>query len=200
MAAAVAGLFLVVVVALIAVPRGGGGGDPAPRNLDSPASVIEEGAPADVIISTSEGEFTITLDTVRAPRTANSFAYLAEEGFYDGLNFHRIVPGFVIQGGDPLGNGSGDAGYEIVEPPPRDIEYRLGTVAMAKGPTDPAGASGSQFFVVTGPGGASLPAQYALVGEVTAGLDVVEKIGRLGGPDESPTREVIIERADLERG
>jgi cyclophilin family peptidyl-prolyl cis-trans isomerase len=151
-------------------------------------------------METSEGSFTIELDTEQAPKTANNFAYLTEEGFYDGLGFHRIVPDFVIQGGDPRGDGTGGPGYKVVERPPAGIEYTPGVVAMAKSGAEKPGTSGSQFFVVTGEGGASLTPDYALVGRVTEGLDVVQAIGRLGGPDERPTKTVVIEKATLEKG
>jgi cyclophilin family peptidyl-prolyl cis-trans isomerase len=128
-------------------------------------------------VATSCGDFQITLDAKRAPKTGGNFAYLVSKRFYDGLTFHRIVPDFVIQGGDPAGNGSGGPGYTVVEAPPKDLSYDPGVVAMAKTQTDPSGASGSQFFVVTGSGAASLPPQYALLGKVTEGMDVVKKIG-----------------------
>jgi cyclophilin family peptidyl-prolyl cis-trans isomerase len=128
-------------------------------------------------VTTSCGAFRITLDAKRAPKTGGNFAYLVSKRFYDGLTFHRIVPGFVIQGGDPSGNGSGGPGYTVVEAPPQDLTYDPGVVAMAKTQTDPSGASGSQFFVVTGSGAASLPPQYALLGKVTEGMAVVKRIG-----------------------
>lgn len=199
-------VLLAAVVAIIALSGGGesadSGSQGSPGRLEKPGAgqVVSEGEAARISFSTTEGEFSVELDTDRAPKTANGFAYLAEEGFYDGLTFHRIVPGFVIQGGDPRGDGTGGPGYRIVEKPPADLKYDPGTVAMAKGATDPPGSSGSQFFVVTGEGAASLPSDYALVGRVSEGFDVVERIGRLGGPDEVPTREVVIERATLERG
>ncbi len=111
---------------------------------------------------------TIALDTERAPKTANSFAYLSEEGFYDDLTFHRIVPGFVIQGGDPLGTGTGGPGYSVDEKPPANLAYTKGMVAMAKSSAEPPGRSGSQFYVVTG-ADAGLPPEYALVGKVERG-------------------------------
>ncbi|MCB0829839.1 MAG: peptidylprolyl isomerase, partial [Solirubrobacterales bacterium] len=101
-------------------------------------------------METTEGDFTITLDTGNWPITANNFAYLTEEGFFDGLGFHRIVPEFVIQGGDPTGSGTGGPGYSVVETPPRDTKYPIGTVAMAKTAAEAPGTSGSQFFIVTG--------------------------------------------------
>jgi cyclophilin family peptidyl-prolyl cis-trans isomerase len=128
-------------------------------------------------VVTSCGDFQITLDAKRAPKTGGNFEYLVSKRFYDGLTFHRIVPDFVIQGGDPAGNGTGGPGYTVVEAPPKNLTYDPGVVAMAKTQTDPSGASGSQFFVVTGAGAASLPPQYALLGKVTQGMAVVKKIG-----------------------
>jgi peptidyl-prolyl cis-trans isomerase B (cyclophilin B) len=143
--------------------------------------------------ATSCGDFVVTLDAEGAPETAASLVALAEDGFYDDTVFHRIVPGFVIQGGDPTQSGSGGPGYQTVDPPPSDAAYVKGVMAMAKTATDPAGASGSQFFVVTG-ADVGLPPDYAIVGEVTDGLDVVELIGTLGDPQtEQPLQPVVIE-------
>ncbi|MCB0831053.1 MAG: peptidylprolyl isomerase, partial [Solirubrobacterales bacterium] len=130
----------------------------------------------------------------------NSFAYLTEKKFYDGLGFHRIVPDFVIQGGDPTGSGSGGPGYSVVETPPQDTKYPIGTVAMAKTGSEAPGTSGSQFFVVTGAQGSSLTPDYAIAGKVTDGMDVVEAIGNLGSADETPTKQVVIKKATLEQG
>lgn len=205
---ALVGVLLAIVVVVIVVARGGDSEDESGTatiitktgTLDKPTQVIGEGDPASVIMETSEGTFRIVLDTVRAPITANNFAYLTEEGFYDGLGFHRIVPDFVIQGGDPKGDGTGGPGYKVTEAPPKDLKYEPGVVAMAKSGAEAPGTSGSQFYVVTGTGGASLPPEYALVGKVVEGLDVVKAIGQLGGPDEQPTRDVVIEKATLEAG
>ncbi len=145
------------------------------------------------VVSTNMGKFTIVLDVKRAPKTTSSFAYLAQQGFYNQLVFHRIVPDFVIQGGDPTGTGSGGPGYSVVEAPPQDLTYTHGIVAMAKAGDEPPGASGSQFFVVTGQDG-GLPPEYALVGKVKQGLDVVDKIGSvpLQQGTESPVDPVTI--------
>jgi cyclophilin family peptidyl-prolyl cis-trans isomerase len=202
--AALAAVLLAVVVAVVVLT---GDGEQAPAtvvtkegNLEPPGEVLAAGEPASVVMETSEGSFTIELDTTQSPKTANNFAYLTEEGFYDGLGFHRIVPDFVIQGGDPRGDGTGGPGYKVVEAPPRGTKYEPGVVAMAKSGTEKSGTSGSQFFVVTGQGGASLTPDYAVVGTVSEGFDVVQAIGQLGGPDEQPTRAVVIEKATLEKG
>ena len=174
---------------------------PADRKIPPPKGDFGLEAPAEARVETSEGTFTIALDSERAPQTAGSFAYLAEQGFYDGLEFHRIEPGFVIQGGDPLSGtpqvGSGGPGYCIDEDPPSDLVYGPGVVAMAKTQAEPPGYSGSQFFVVTAPADAGLPPEYALVGKVSKGFDVVKAIEALGGPDGMPTRPVTIEKITI---
>jgi peptidyl-prolyl cis-trans isomerase B (cyclophilin B) len=153
------------------------------------------------VFETSCGPFEIELDTRRAPRTTASFAHLIEEGVYDGTGFHRVAPDFVIQGGDPAGDGTGGPGYFVDEPPPADLAYTEGTVAMAKTAAEPPGRSGSQFYVVTGPD-AGLPPEYALVGEVVEGAEVVNAIEDLGPPggDGAPSQPVVIEGATLEEG
>jgi len=148
-------------------------------------------------IETSCGDFTIRLDSQRAPRTGGSFVTLARDDFYDGLSFHRIVPGFVIQGGDPNGDGTGDAGYKVRERPPSDIVYSEGVVAMAKGGAEPGGTSGSQFFVVTATD-SGLEPDYALLGEVTSGLDVVQIIGRVPTNADQPLAPVVIDDVKIE--
>jgi peptidyl-prolyl cis-trans isomerase B (cyclophilin B) len=215
---AVFALVAVGIVAATLISRGGGdSGDsttaaagagrceqveaPKPKqvSLKAPKQTLNQGEEATAVVETSCGSFEIALDTQRAPKTANSFAYLAEEGFYDDLTFHRIVPGFVIQGGDPLGTGTGGPGYTIVEKPPANLAYTKGTVAMAKSSAEPPGASGSQFYVVTG-ADAGLPPEYALVGKISEGLDVVERIGKLGTPSEKPKQTVLIEAITIEKG
>jgi peptidyl-prolyl cis-trans isomerase B (cyclophilin B) len=173
--------------------------EPKTVSFKAPEQVLEEGEPATAVVKTSCGTFEIELDTERAPKTANSFAFLAEEGFYDGLGFHRIVPGFVIQGGDPEGTGTGGAGYNIDEEPPPNLSYTKGIVAMAKSSADPPGRSSSQFYVVTG-ADAGLPPEYALVGKVSEGFDAVSRIEGLGGAEEKPKQPVVIEEVTIEQG
>ncbi len=172
---------------------------PKQASFKAPKQVLEPGEKATAVVATSCGTFEIALDTKRAPKTANSFAFLSEEGFYDDLTFHRIVPEFVIQGGDPLGNGSGGPGYSVVEKPPANLAYTKGIVAMAKTGTEPPGTSGSQFFVVTA-ADAGLPPEYALAGKVTKGLDVVARIEGLATPTEQPSQTVLIEDVKVEKG
>jgi peptidyl-prolyl cis-trans isomerase B (cyclophilin B) len=166
------------------------------KALDCPTPTVEEGKTNVVTFKTSEGSFDIELDVERAPATANSVAYLAKQGFYDGLDFHRVVPDFVIQGGDPNGDGTGGPGYAVTEAPPSDLTYTRGVVAMAKGGADAPGASGSQFFVVSAPD-VGLPPEYALVGRVSKGLGTVDKITALGEGDGPPSKEVEIESASF---
>jgi peptidyl-prolyl cis-trans isomerase B (cyclophilin B) len=172
---------------------------PAPKQvqLARPTETLHGRATATV--ETSCGNFEIALDVARAPKTTSSFAYLARQGAYDDTVFHRIVPGFVIQGGDPTGTGTGGPGYFVDEPPPEDLSYTRGIVAMAKSAAEPPGRSGSQFFVVTVPD-AGLTPDYALLGRVTSGLDVVQRIEQLGSPSGKPKAPVVIRRVTIEGG
>ena len=208
------GLVAVAIVAAILISRSGGGDSgsssaagceevepPEPKNVSfkAPKQTVRKGEELTAVVETSCGTFDIALDSQRAPKTVNSFVFLSEEGFYDGLDFHRVVPGFVIQGGDPLGNGTGGPGYSVDEKPPANLAYTKGVVAMAKSGAEPPGRSGSQFFVVVGPD-AGLPPEYALVGKVSEGMDVVERIAELGTPSEKPKQTVLIEQIEIERG
>jgi peptidyl-prolyl cis-trans isomerase B (cyclophilin B) len=150
-----------------------------------------------LVFETNCGSFTVTLNQKIAPNAAGSLVSLAKRGFFDDTFFHRIVLGFVIQGGDPTGSGSGGPGYETRDSVPQDAKYSHGVVAMAKTATEPPGTAGSQFFVVTS-ADAGLPPEYAIVGKVTSGLDVVDRIGKLGDANEQPTRAVVISKAEVE--
>ncbi len=149
-------------------------------------------------LDTSCGQIDIALDVARAPKTANSIVFLTRKHFYDGLTFHRNVPDFVIQGGDPLGNGTGSAGYKVEEAPPEDLKYDVGVVAMAKGNAEAAGTSSSQFFIMVGTS-TPLPPQYALAGKVTSGMDVAQKIVK-AAPGEPPTVKAYINSATIVEG
>jgi peptidyl-prolyl cis-trans isomerase B (cyclophilin B) len=165
---------------------------PKDAKLAKPKGQLDAAKTYVATIATNCGAFEITLDAKRAPKTGGSFKYLADKGFYDGLSFHRIVPGFVIQGGDPMGNGSGGPGYSVVEAPPETLNYGKGVVAMAKTAIEDPGTSGSQFFVVTGEG-TPLPPEYALLGMVTKGEEVVDAIGVAPvGPDEQPVDPIVM--------
>jgi peptidyl-prolyl cis-trans isomerase B (cyclophilin B) len=166
--------------------------------LTKPKATLDTSKTYVATVATNCGDFEITLDAERAPKTGGSFKALADEGFYDGTTFHRIVAGFVIQGGDPRGDGTGGPGYSVVEAPPQELAYRKGVVAMAKTGTEPAGTSGSQFFVVTAED-AQLPPDYALLGKVTGGQDVVDKIGvvEIDPATEQPVEPVVIQSVEV---
>jgi cyclophilin family peptidyl-prolyl cis-trans isomerase len=152
---------------------------------------------------TSCGEIRIELDTVIGGDAAASFAALARAGFYDGLTFHRVVPGFVAQGGDPDGSGAGGPGYSVETAPPSDYRYRNGDVAMAKAGNEPNGAAGSQFFIVaTEAGAAMLEPLYAVVGHAfeAQSTATIRRIDRLGVDDGPPVEPVWIWTARLSEG
>jgi peptidyl-prolyl cis-trans isomerase B (cyclophilin B) len=158
---------------------------------------------ATVQMQTNCGSFTITLAVSRAPRTTSSFAALVKRGFYDRLTFHRVAGDassgpFVLPGGDPLGSGLGGPGYSVREKPPAGTKYTKYTVAMAKTASEPAGTSGSQFFIVTA-ADAGLPPDYALIGRVTAGEDTVDRIAQVPTSDnEQPIVPIVISKATLQ--
>ena len=168
---------------------------PAPRDAGGATAPKERLDPEQtwtLTFDTSCGTFVVTLDLDSAPATAASLVSLAQSGFYDDTVFHRIVPGFVIQGGDPTQTGTGGPGYSTVDAPASGATYTKGVVAMAKTEDEPAGTAGSQFFVVTGDD-VGLPPDYAVAGTVTDGLDVVERIGALGDPaTEQPLQPVVV--------
>ena len=165
-----------------------------------PTTRLSQSKTYDVTLLTNCGSFTIQLAVKTSPATTASFVNLVRKGYFDHTIFHRIVPGFVIQGGDPTATGGGGPGYTTVDPPPASTRYTLGVVAMAKTATEPSGASGSQFFVVT-TGDAQLPPSYAVLGQVVQGLKVAQAIGQLGDPasggEGTPTEAVEIEKATV---
>jgi peptidyl-prolyl cis-trans isomerase B (cyclophilin B) len=166
-----------------------------------PTARLDPSKSYDVRFRTNCGSFTIRLAVKTSPETTASFLSLVKKGYFDGTVFHRIVPGFVIQGGDPTGSGTGGPGYTTVDPPPASTRYTLGVAAMAKAGSEPAGSSGSQFFVVTAKD-AQLPPDYAVLGKVVKGLAVVEAVGQLGDPSSGgegvPTETVEIEKATVD--
>jgi peptidyl-prolyl cis-trans isomerase B (cyclophilin B) len=205
---------LLSTIALLSAGCGGGGGSegpavkgcaqaspPKPRqaNLAAPKQTVQPGQKLTAVVATTCGTFDIALDTQRAPKTTNSFAYLARKGFYDGLSFFRIVPGFVIQGGDPLNAGIGDAGYHVDEPPPPNLAYTKGVVAMGKTAADPPGRSGSQFFV-SDVADAGLSPDYALVGRVSKGIGIVNRISKAGTRSGRPIQTVLIKSVKIQNG
>jgi cyclophilin family peptidyl-prolyl cis-trans isomerase len=176
---------------------------PGPKDAESPKPKAPLGKGTyTVVMTTSCGVIEIRLDKKEDPKTAASFAGLVKSKFFDGLSFHRVVPGFVIQGGDPTGSGSGGPGYSVVEAPPSDQQYVKGVVAMAKAPAEKPGTSGSQFFIVTGDA-TQLPPEYAVAGTVVKGQDVADEIAAIppqGGSDGPPSEPVVIEKATLKVG
>jgi cyclophilin family peptidyl-prolyl cis-trans isomerase len=171
---------------------------PKPRpaqKLPNPTATLDASHAYQAVVDTSCGSFTIKLDVEQSPKTTASFASLARRGFYDGLTFHRISTGFVIQGGDPQGTGNGGPGYKVVETPPSSQRYTRGVVAMAKTEIEDPGTSGSQFFVVTAEDAQlGSPPAYAVVGKVSQGQDVVDRIGLLRADPQSerPLEPVVI--------
>jgi cyclophilin family peptidyl-prolyl cis-trans isomerase len=141
-------------------------------------------------VVTSKGTMVIALDADAAPKTVNNFVFLSRWHYYDGIVFHRIIPGFMLQGGDPEGSGRGGPGYRFDDELPAPGRYEIGSLAMANaGPN----TNGSQFFIVSGPDGTSLPPSYSLFGKVVNGLDVIKSIESVGSRSGSPSEEVVIE-------
>jgi cyclophilin family peptidyl-prolyl cis-trans isomerase len=178
---------------------------PGPRagEAPKPTEQLDPSRSYTVTLATNCGPIVIQLAVHEAPKTTSSFAHLVQIGYFNGLTFHRVVPGFVIQGGDPTGKGTGGPGYEIVEPPPANLRYTKGVVAMAKAGSAPSGSSGSQFFIVTG-ARVNLPPEYALVGRVVGSERAVEAISHVpteappeGGSASKPRTPMVIEKATL---
>ncbi|MFV0307972.1 MAG: peptidylprolyl isomerase [Desertimonas sp.] len=141
-------------------------------------------------LDTTLGEIVIALDAIKAPQTVNNFVFLALNHYYDGVIFHRIINGFMCQGGDPTGTGRGGPGYTFNDELPRAGDYQIGSVAMANaGPN----TNGSQFFIVSGRDGVGLPPLYSLFGQVVKGLEIVDEMQRVptGGGDRPKTDVVI---------
>jgi cyclophilin family peptidyl-prolyl cis-trans isomerase len=165
---------------------------PRTKRLPRPTLRLDPKRRYDLVVRTNCGTFTISLAVRTSPHTTASLVYLARKHFFDGVGFHRIVPGFVIQGGDPTGTGGGGPGYSTHDRVPPTLHYTAGVVAMAKTAAEPPGTGGSQFFVMTAPA-PQLPPDYALAGRVTSGMAVVTRIGRLGNASEQPTQPVVMQ-------
>ncbi|MDY7103981.1 MAG: peptidylprolyl isomerase [Actinomycetota bacterium] len=161
---------------------------PPPMCIDPARSYVAE-------MQTSKGPLRIELDAAKAPRTVNNFVFLARYHYYDGLIFHRVINGFVAQGGCPKGTGTGDPGYRFEDELPRAGEYQVGSLAMANaGPN----TNGSQFFIISGSQGVQLPPNYSLFGQVTSGLDVVEQIQSVAtGRGDRPKDDVVIQSVTI---
>lgn len=167
------------------------GSAPAQQEFSEPPEMgIDPTKRYTATIDTSMGELIVALDAVKAPQTVNNFVFLALHHYYDGVIFHRVINGFMCQGGDPAGTGRGGPGYRFNDELPKPNEYKIGSLAMANaGPN----TNGSQFFVISGPSGVGLPPQYSLFGQVVKGLDVVEQMqGVATGGGDRPKTDVVI--------
>ncbi|MEW6153509.1 MAG: peptidylprolyl isomerase [Actinomycetota bacterium] len=165
------------------------GSSPKQQKFKSPPPMcIDPAKRYTATMETSKGTMTIALDPAAAPLTVNNFVVLARYHYFDGIVFHRIIPGFVLQGGDPEGNGRGGPGYRFADELPKPGRYEVGSLAMANaGPN----TNGSQFFVISGPAGVRLPPQYSLFGKVVSGLDVVAAIDAVGSPGAGTPKERV---------
>jgi len=159
-----------------------------------PPMCIDPARTYDATVVTSHGTMTVSLDAAGAPNTVNNFVFLARYHYYDGVGFHRIIPGFMLQGGDPEGTGRGGPGYKFADELPKPGRYEVGSLAMANAGPD---TNGSQFFIVSGPSGVGLPPSYSLFGKVVAGLDVVSAIEAEGSASGSPKGKVVIESVTI---
>jgi peptidylprolyl isomerase len=171
------------------------GSSPQQRKFDQePPILIDTNKRYVATMVTSHGTMVIALDALAAPRTVNSFVFLARYHYYNDIVFHRIIPGFVLQGGDPTGSGSGGPGYRFADELPSEGRYELGSLAMANaGPN----TNGSQFFVISGPDGAALPPSYSLFGKVIKGLEVIPAIEAIGSRSGTPSEKVTIESVTI---
>lgn len=209
-------LAVAAVLLLVAAGCGGGDGEGSagevvceeveaseprePEQHEPPEGTLEPSRTWSLVFDTSCGTFTVELDLTLAPETSASLVALARDGYFDDTVFHRVVPDFVIQGGDPTQSGSGSPGYATLDRPPLSVRYRKGIVAMAKTEIAPAGTAGSQFFVVTAED-AGLDPVYAIVGRVSDGLEVVERIGELGDREtQQPTQTVLVRTVTVDEG
>ena len=164
-----------------------------------PPMTIDPNKTYTATIKTNYGDIVVQLLPKDAPLTVNNFVFLAQQGFYNGVKFHRVVKGFMIQGGDPTGTGAGGPGYQFADELPTTLDYTPGTVAMANaGPN----TNGSQFFIMLADFSGRLPKDYSIFGKVTAGMDVVQKIGNVpvkvvNGEASSPTVDVHIDTVTI---
>ena len=173
----------------IECPAADGSSPKTQRFKERPPMCIDPSKRYEAEMVTNKGTMHISLDPIKAPKTVNNFVFLARYHYYDGIVFHRVIPGFVLQGGDPEGRGTGGPGYKFEDELPRKGQYELGSLAMANaGPN----TNGSQFFIISGPSGIQLPPDYSLFGKVVAGLDVVAAIDALGTPGAGRPLERIV--------
>jgi cyclophilin family peptidyl-prolyl cis-trans isomerase len=169
-----------------------------PQYSNAPPVTIDTAGSYTATMETSCGTIEMRLFADKTPMTVNNFVFLADQGFYDGLRFHRVVPGFVIQGGDPIGDGSGGPGYQFPNEVAASEQFdRAGLVAMANsGPN----TNGSQFFITLGKTSGLTPDMYTIFGEVTKGLDVAKKIGDVPAKSEQAQQSVFIDKLTTAKG
>ena len=162
----------------------------------APPMIIDSSKSYSATMVTSHGTLEIVLDALGAPKTVNSFVYLARWHYYDGVIFHRVIPGFVLQGGDPTGTGTGGPGYKFEDELPKPGRYEVGSLAMANaGPN----TNGSQFFITVAATD-WLTGKHTIFGEVVEGQNIVEKISKVArGGQDKPTKPVVIESLVIER-
>jgi cyclophilin family peptidyl-prolyl cis-trans isomerase len=171
------------------------GSSPKTQQFDGPPPMcIDPSKRYTAEMVTTKGTLKIALDPFAAPSTVNNFVFLARYHYFDGIVFHRVIPGFVLQGGDPTGTGRGGPGYRFADELPAAGRYELGSLAMANAGPD---TNGSQFFIISGPSGVALPPQYSLFGKVVNGLDVVATIDAIGTRSGDPTESVTIESVTI---
>jgi len=167
------------------------GSSPATRQFsDAPEMGIDPSKRYTATMDTSLGTLVIALDAIKAPKTVNNFVFLALYHYYDGVIFHRIINGFMCQGGDPTGTGRGGPGYRFEDELPKAGQYEIGSVAMANaGPN----TNGSQFFIVSGRSGVGLPPQYSLFGKLVKGFEVLDEMQRVSTDrSDRPHEDVVI--------
>jgi cyclophilin family peptidyl-prolyl cis-trans isomerase len=191
------------VAPVSAAPESVAPGSPAAPGSSAAGSPVADGCPTappeplaagetrQVTIETDQGNIVIEVDAELGPLAAGNFVALAECGFYDGIVFHRILPGFVIQGGDPTGTGSGGPGYKFPNDPV-SVPYERGVVAMANAGRD---TNGSQFFIVLGDAG--LPPDYSVFGRVTSGMEIADEIA--AGPSTGGREGQALEPVTMNR-
>ena len=171
------------------------GSAPQVRRFDAPPPMcLDLSKRYSASMVTTKGAMTFALDAIGAPRTVNNFVFLARYHFYEGIFFHRVISGFVIQAGDPEGTGAGGPGYRFEDELPQRGRYEVGSLAMANAGPD---TNGSQFFVISGSQGVSLPPLYSLFGKAVAGLDVLAAVDAVGSESGTPRERVVIERIDI---
>jgi len=180
-----------------ACPSADGSSPRTTKFAKAPPMCLQPGKKYTAEIKTNFGTMVAELNSANAPKTVNNFVVLARYHYFDGISFHRIIPGFVIQGGDPKQTGTGDPGYKFEDELPKAGQYKAGSLAMAN---SGANTNGSQFFIISGEQGVALPPQFSLFGQVTQGQEVIPKIDAVGSPNSDggkPTAVVTMESVTI---